>query len=233
MFYYYGAKNILCRYYDPPLHSLIIEPFAGSASYSCYHLKRNPNLQALLYEKDDRVVSLWRYLLSASEQDILHHPKPNIGEHTTDFFIITCAASNASAKSSKMVFSDRIDRVFEIQKRKVLNLFPIRDRIQIIHGDYKDVSDQTATWFIDPPYQIHTKSHNNQNGDGYSTKCGASHIDYTSLSEWCKERQGQVIVCEKEGADWLPFIPFKMAKTSQNKRYAEVVWGNNEGGLFK
>ena len=34
----------------------------------------------------------------------------------------------------------------------------------------------------------------------------------------------QTIVCEKEGANWLEFIPLKSAKTSLNTKYNEVVF---------
>ena len=37
-------------------------------------------------------------------------------------------------------------------------------------------------------------------------------------------KTGQLIVCEKEGADWLPFTEFRKNKTSLNKNYNEVVY---------
>lgn len=55
MFYYYGAKNLLSRYYPEPKHDIIIEPFAGSAAYSCYHLLKNDKLSSIICDKDDNV----------------------------------------------------------------------------------------------------------------------------------------------------------------------------------
>ena len=35
MFYFYGGKRRLARYYPQPQHRVIVEPFAGSAAYAC------------------------------------------------------------------------------------------------------------------------------------------------------------------------------------------------------
>ena len=52
-------------------------------------------------------------------------------------------------------------------------------------------------------------------------------VDYTALGRWCRELPGQVIVCEQEGAGWLPFRPFMSAKSSPAKRVSrEVIWTN-------
>src|SRR5271169_3327714 len=84
-------------------------------------------------------------------------------------------------------------------------------------GDYNDCDDRMATWFIDPPYS-------SKSGRLYTY----SEIDYGDLGQWCRERTGQKIVCEMEGATWLPFIPFHVAKGLEGpkgkKKIREVVW---------
>ena len=65
---------------------------------------------------------------------------------------------------------------------------------RFMSGDYSDIQNQEATWFIDPPY-------NNPAGAIYRT----NDVIYAQLGEWCRSRQGQVIVCENRGATWLPF----------------------------
>lgn len=65
-----------------------------------------------------------------------------------------------------------------------------------------------------------------QNGDGYSKNCGASTMNFEKLAVYAKSRKGQTIVCEKEGANWLPFEKFRKNKTSINKNYKEVIWTN-------
>jgi len=124
-----------------------------------------------------------------------------------------------------MKYTERLDRVFQIQKRRILKFLPIRDRIKFVHGDYTNVDNRMATWFIDPPYQIVVKNGSVfQNGDGYSKTCNSANIDFKQLGEYCLSRDGQVIVCEKEGANWLPFQEFRKNKTSLNKNYNEVVY---------
>src|SRR5690606_2290087 len=85
----------------------------------------------------------------------------------------------------------------------------------IIRGSYEDLQNEEATWFIDPPYQF--------GGEHYieSTK----NIDFVKLAEWCKERNGQVIVCENTKATWLPFKPMKEMQGSQHKT-TEAIWSN-------
>jgi site-specific DNA-adenine methylase len=228
MFYYYGAKNLLSRYYPEPRYDTIIEPFAGSAAYSCFHLLKNKNLKALLCDKDDDVAETWDFLLKCSERDILNYKTPTIGEHAYEFLIKTCTVSNASSKCKKMKYTERLDRVFQIQKRRILKFLPIRDRITFIHGDYSNIKNLENTWFIDPPYQITDKNGSVfQNGDGYSKKCNVSNIEFEKLGDWCRGRNGQVIVCEKEGANWLPFEKFRTNKTSLNKNYNEVIYTND------
>ena len=72
-----------------------------------------------------------------------------------------------------------------------------------------------ATWFIDPPYQV----------AGRHYRFGSEQLDYARLAKWCRSRPGQVIVCENEGADWLPFRPLAAVKTTRAKRRSkEVIW---------
>jgi 16S rRNA G966 N2-methylase RsmD len=91
------------------------------------------------------------------------------------------------------------------------------DRIRhwvVIEGDYTRAPDVEATWFIDPPY-------NNRAGSHYVH----ADLDYAALATWCQSRRGQVIVCENEGATWLPFRTFATLKAGLNgKGSKEVIW---------
>lgn len=225
MFYYYGAKNMLAKHYPAPNYNLIIEPFAGSAAYSCYHLLKNENMKCIISDKDNDVAETWNFLLNCSENDILNYKTPEINDYAYDFLIKTCSVSNASSKCIKMKYTERIDKIFQIQKRKILNLFKIRDRITFIHQDYKNIENYKGTWFIDPPYMI-LKNNNTvfQNGNGYSKKCNSDMLNFNELSHYCLERNGEIIVCEKFGANWLQFETFKKNKTSLNKIYEEVLF---------
>jgi hypothetical protein len=50
-------------------------------------------------------------------------------------------------------------------------------------------------------------------------------IDYSALADWCTSLPGQVIVCENDGATWLPFRPHASVRTTRRtSRSAEAVW---------
>lgn len=49
-------------------------------------------------------------------------------------------------------------------------------------------------------------------------------LDYAVLADWCRTRRGQVMVCEQDGAEWLPFVPFRPITSTANTRKLEVIW---------
>lgn len=51
------------------------------------------------------------------------------------------------------------------------------------------------------------------------------HIDYVELADWCKSRNGEIIVCENSKADWLDFVPIAKLK-GQLHVTTEVVFLN-------
>ena len=91
---------------------------------------------------------------------------------------------------------------------------------KVVNASYETAEDVEATWYVDPPYQA---------------ACGNLYrfrdINYEALGGWCRTRRGQVIVCEQEGADWLPFHRFASIKAtpgSRGKAYSkEVIWTQN------
>ena len=91
---------------------------------------------------------------------------------------------------------------------------------EIRHGNYTDITNEQATWFIDPPYQF--------GGEYY--RYGNSGINFHYLAQWCKSRAGQVIVCENTKADWLPFWPMRELNGSKHKT-TEAIWSNYPTGF--
>lgn len=89
-----------------------------------------------------------------------------------------------------------------------------------IHNcSYEECPVGPATWFVDPPYQ-HAGKHYTHGSQG---------IDFEALGEWCKSRDGQVIVCENDGAAWLPFRHLADVKTTRaGKRSKEAIWTNED-----
>lgn len=226
MFDYYGSKNTLAKRYPAPKHGLIVEPFAGSAAYSMYWLSMNPNIKAVLVEKSKRVYDAWMWLKTATEKDLddlLAQCK--LGEKSTNFFIMATQASNAFFGCKYMTVNKRMIKRFPGSVRRMKSLLPVMSRVEIVNGDYSKIPNVEATWFIDPPYQPVDGS---IRGMGYDKTCSctAECIDYPALGEWCKSRNGQVIVCEQEGADWLPFQKLHETTNSQDKKYHEMIWTN-------
>jgi 16S rRNA G966 N2-methylase RsmD len=83
-------------------------------------------------------------------------------------------------------------------------------------GDYKELQNEKATWFIDPPYMF---------GGEHQYKFGNKNLDFNKLGEWCKSRNGQIIVCENSKADWLDFKPIIKMQGTIHKT-TEVIWSN-------
>lgn len=226
-FSFYGGKwRDTPRYYPKPLHDTIIEPFAGSAGYAVrYYWKK-----VILCEPDDAIFSVWNYLLNASESDIEQLPDelgpdesvddlyvPQEAKYLIGFWVNRGVASPRKRPSKWM--RDKIRpgsfwgrRVKETIKSQLSHI----RHWEIRQTRYEDVDiRRTATWFIDPPYQV--------TGEHYRLDSGQ--IDYEHLANWCRRRKGQVIVCENEGASWLPFKDLGHTKTTRKgTRSKEVYW---------
>lgn len=233
---YYGGKFRAAPRYPQPLHNTIVEPFAGAAGYSLRHYHRN----IILIEKYAVVAEIWRYLIGVHSAEILAIP---LVEDVDDLpawvpqggrWLVGFAMNAAVAQPCKKLSSGRkqlraMGRVFEgwseqMRARVALQCELIK-HWKIFELGYENTGtfNPEATWFIDPPYQK----------AGIYYKHSSKQIDYARLALWCRERRGQVIVCENEGADWLPFEPFHAIKSSHMRTSGmargtgysqEVIW---------
>lgn len=208
MFAYFGRKLRLGPLYPPPKYDLVIEPFAGSMAYTLLH--KPP--QAIGIEANPLVVETWHRICTLSEQEILDYPLPEVGEQCHDHWLIQAAHSEHASTAVTRQWTTRMNRDAQSQKRYAARHLPYATTIDYRLGHYLDAPDVEATWFVDPPYQ-HVRQ-------GYLRHS----LDYNELSDFCKSRKGQVIVCEQEGADWLPFEFLSEIKGTVNKRSNEVVW---------
>ncbi len=210
MFYYFGRKSRIAPKYPRPLFETVIEPFAGSAAYTL-HWKPH---KALLLDKDQRVIDLWHRLIAMGKEGLEAAEPPEIGTFTTDFWHLLSIASNASSTKNGLTVSEWSNRAWEFGRKIALRDLETAERYTYEAGDYTDAPDVEATWFIDPPYQRIV----------YGYKFGSRGIDYDHLRDWVLSRKGQVIVCEQEGADWLPFKPLCTQQTTRATGTKEVIW---------
>lgn len=227
-FSFYGGKwRNAPRHYSPPYFDTIVEPFAGSAGYSVRH----PNRMVVLCDIDPVIAGLWEYLINVSADEILSIPDVPQGGTVADmglcqeaswlvgFWLNRGGASPKKTPSKWMRSGVRPGSFWGERVRKAIagQVGFIR-HWQVFNCGYEDLSiDGPATWFVDPPYW----------GAGTHYRHSSKSLDFNALGKWCRSLDGQVIVCENDGANWLPFRPLSSVKTTRKgKRSIESVWTN-------
>jgi site-specific DNA-adenine methylase len=204
MFSYYGSKSKIAHLYPKPKYDTIIEPFAGSARYSLLHWERD----VWLFDTSPYVYEVWRYLQQASKNDILNLPdvpskvslKTIKGLTEVERYLIgfhLCRGKSKPRHTGHGQNSWSRDKI-----RIADSLYKIRHWL-IFSSDYRTIvtpRSAPVTFFVDPPYKLVQSRHGNS--DRYPK---GDDIDYEELAQWCWSRNGQIIVCEGRGADWLPF----------------------------
>lgn len=228
---YYGGKWILSKRYPVPRHDLIIEPFAGAAGYSVRHNARN----VLLFDVNPQVTGTWQYLIDTSAEEIRRLPLyDGTWERTSDLTHLPqearwligwwlnkgmTAPCNVPGKWMREDLRPGIYWDATIRDRIASQVDQIR-HWRILPYSYANAPLMTnATYFVDPPYA-------NAAGRRYAQNT----IDYDALGRWCEQIPGQAIVCENEGATWLPFRPFMAnapsAKNGGRELSSEMIWTN-------
>lgn len=208
---YYGGKFRAAPRYPKPKHDMIVEPFAGASGYSLRYYQR----RIILIEKYPVIAEIWRYLIAVRSAEILRIP---LVEHVDDLpawvpiggrSLVGFAMNAGTTTPCKRLSSGRkkqrsLGRIFEgwseqMRDRVAMQVECIKHwKVFNLGFENTDPFNPEATWFIDPPYQR----------SGIYYKHSSKEINYANLATWCQKRRGQVIVCENEGASWLPFKPF-------------------------
>lgn len=234
IFKYYGSKHRIIPHYPEPRHKLIVEPFAGSASYAL----RYPDRDVLLCETDDEVAELWRGLLAATPAEVRDLPvcpelPPQLDIRTLDL----PAWAKYLIKYNQRVGMSKCWTISGWGARRGFWTAHDRDGIaarlptikhwQVFHGSIVDQPiTGAATWFVDPPYEAQATVYRN------------AAPDFQALGQWCREREGQVIVCEAPHKDgrlptWLPFRHLTMARVGpggggdSHEERSELIWTND------
>lgn len=223
-FGYFGSKYRLIKNdrYDAALYNTVIEPFCGSASYALRYYDRN----VILYDLNPIIAGMWSYLIHVKESEFLSLPVPELGSYLDDLHI----CQEAKWLIGFNVRSSVSDTINHVQgwgnslktwsKERIQGLASQLQYIRhwkVYQKSYTaiPISVLKATWFVDPPYQVQGKHY----------QCSSKHIDFQQLGDWCKSLKSQVMVCENEGADWLPFQILCQQKGHYRKT-TEVIWRN-------
>lgn len=231
-FCFYGGKWRTAPRYPAPRFTRLVEPFAGAAGYAT----RYPDLEVTLVDRDPVIANLWRFLIGASRKDILAIPLLLAGQRVDElrcgedarslvgFWVNKGSAQPKVSQSSWMRQGIRPKSFWgqEIRARIAEQVGRIR-HWRIIEGDYTEAPiGPTATYFVDPPYS-----------GAVGRRYRFSEVDYAALGYWVRRLHGQVIVCENDGASWLPFRPFLRAKANESanghKVSAEAIYTSEMG----
>lgn len=223
-FSYYGGKWRNAKHYPAPKHETIVEPFAGSAGYAL----RYPDRQVKLYDLDPVICTVWDYLIKVRPDEVQALPDVPVDGTVDDLNVCAEAklligfwlnrGSARPCKTPSKWFREGLapSSFWGPRTRKVIS-----EQVEFIrhwtveNKSYQDIGDLTATWFVDPPYE--------KAGGHY--KFGSRQMDFPHLGAWCQSRQGQTIVCEADGATWLPFNSLGDFKaTRKGTRSKESIW---------
>jgi len=216
VFSYYGTKKKLGRLYPIPEYDTIIEPFAGAAGYSLLYPEKN----VILYDTNPKICAIWEYLINATKENILDLPDISKGDKVTDFNLTKAQqyligfCVNPGSSCPKVTASQRT--AWNRYKVSIADQVELIKHWKIVNRSYEYIPNQEATWHIDPPYQKAGKYY-----------FGYNEMNYSKLGAWCRERIGQVMVCENKGADYLPFT-FLTEHQGSIQKNVEVVWYNKE-----
>lgn len=229
-FTYFGGKYRLAPRYPETRYDFVIEPFAGSAGFSV----RRPAAKVLLVDLDEIVIGTWQYLIRTPAKEIMRLPLYDGTWETVDDLAIPQEArwligwwlnkgsGSPCKRPSSWMRGIRPENAGEnvwgagARHRIARQVDQIR-HWHAVHASYLDIPNVEATWFVDPPYEV-------------AGKYRVREVDFTDLGAWCKNRLGQVMVCENVGATWLPFEPFHHVHAT-NGRYRsgvtkEALWTN-------
>jgi site-specific DNA-adenine methylase len=225
MFKFFGSKYKLADAYPAPAHDTIIEPFAGAAAYAVLHGR---NRRVVLIEKDEAVVALWHRLLAMTADEIRGLPDPQPGKRSDDPLVAFAAGrTTRDTPVGGFVVSPRMAQRFRPMVNRVAATIDRCRHFEVTCADYSEAPDIEATWFIDPPYQPPPTGRWDRTRGGRYRHPNRD-IDYGALSAWVRERRGQVIACDQDGADWLPFSRKIAVRDNTHAIYREVWWTNED-----
>jgi len=236
LFKCFGSKWLSSRLLPPPVFDEIYEPFAGGAGYSLRNYKKT----CVLFEKDEQVAFLWRWLIQEATEAKIREIPQGLPEGTDIREIGLSPGQELLLK-----FWQRTNNVGNCWTVSSWGHLPgmwtencrarVAEQSQAIkHWKFGgtdwtlafNVLTRDATFLVDPPYE-------------YNYRYRQPPINYFDLAVNCLNVTGQVIaceaVCQKTGKipDYLPFQPWAKRITSRrkeenNKYSSELLWTNSQ-----
>ncbi len=235
MFSYFGSKSKIIHHYPPPRYNIIVEPFCGSTQYACrWGLERD----VWINDKYQVIYRIWKYIQQATWNDIKSLPELSKGDDLRNFKQLSgaerlllgfcaglCRTSPGNVttswgdKTSIQGEGFRRNGSVLLLKRKLRLLIGSISHWKITCLDFRKIRIAgNATYYVDPPYQ-NARSN-------YAIKNSSPNF-YKQLAGYCRSRAGQVIVCEADQADWLPFRRLRVSYSSSGGRtIIERIWTN-------
>lgn len=231
LFKWFGSKWLASKLYPAPVHSTIIEPFAGSAGYSLRHAQGR---SVALYETDKHLLALWKWLISeATQASILEIPlgvregtdirSLGLSQGQALLFKTWQRTNNVGNCWTISPWGNKPGQWTANTRSRVAEEFEVVRGWSIHANGYSSFDKpKQSTWFIDPPYQ-------------FNYKYKSAELDYLRLGKAIISLPGQVIVCEavcqktSQAPTWLPFTLFgsritSRRKLSQNHHSKELLW---------
>ena len=213
MFSYYGGKGQISSWYPPPKYDFVIEPFAGAAWYSVRH---QLGKRALVNDVNPIIFQIWDWLLHRATLEMVLAFPPYVAKSGMVRFSDPGQDAfyrfwgNEGTESPRNVAGSLHKKTWN----STLRTLPLIKGWECSCVSYEKLPIIEATWFVDPPYSQQSRYKN------------CSPLDYAALGDWCRGLPGQVIVCESEGATWLPFQPLRLGRGQRksSKLRAEVYW---------
>jgi site-specific DNA-adenine methylase len=200
------------------------------------------NHNVILNDLNPNVAELWRYLIheKTTREEILSIPNIRTEEELKKLplaqqilvgFWFAKARVEPATKPTGWMNEDGGEKYKhhywgQRRKERIANQVGLIKHWKILELPYEEIPNQEATWFVDPPYS-------GDAGRAYTYQVGkeGNPTDYSQLAEWCKRRQGQIIVCENSGANWLDFKDLGEFKTVRRGISKEVCW-EQQGGFI-
>lgn len=217
LFKWFGSKWLSSRLLPAPLHSTVVEPYAGGAGYALRHAEK----RVVLWDDDPNLQILWPWLIQAKESDIREIPI-NVPEETD---IRTLGLSLGQAMLMK--HWQRTNNCGDCWTVSPWGNKPgqwtanTRARVaseveSIAHWEFAkpDWTHENTTYLIDPPYLYN-----------YRYRTGLKPFSHTTLANNVSSipTSSQVIVCEaicpktQSVPNYLPFTFFGERITSRRK----------------